>query len=40
VEAARRYIESYELISGSEFRITDEPILDRIERSLASLRNA
>ncbi|MFA7160396.1 MAG: phosphoribosylaminoimidazolesuccinocarboxamide synthase [Kiritimatiellia bacterium] len=34
VEAARRYIEAYETITGEEFKITDEPALVRMERNL------
>lgn len=34
VEAARRYIQAYELITGREFIAHDEPILDRIRRAL------
>ena len=36
VEAARRYIEAYERITGLDFEITDEPIHDRIQRALKS----
>jgi phosphoribosylaminoimidazole-succinocarboxamide synthase len=35
VEAAKRYIQAYELITGSEFVVSDEPIVDRIRRALA-----
>jgi len=34
VEAARRYIAAYETITGEEFKITDEPALERMERNL------
>jgi phosphoribosylaminoimidazole-succinocarboxamide synthase len=34
VEAARRYIEAYETITGEEFKITDEPAQVRIEANL------
>jgi len=34
IEAARRYIEAYETITGGEFKITDEPALERMERNL------
>jgi phosphoribosylaminoimidazole-succinocarboxamide synthase len=37
VEAARRYIEAYELITGLEFTVTDEPVSERVERALASV---
>jgi len=36
IAAAQRYIRAYELITGLEFEITDEPVAERIERSLAS----
>lgn len=36
IGAAQRYIRAYELVTGLEFEITDEPVADRIERSLAS----
>jgi phosphoribosylaminoimidazole-succinocarboxamide synthase len=35
VEAARRYIQAYELITGRTFEVTDEPVGDRIARALA-----
>jgi len=34
IEAARRYIEAYEAITGEEFKITDEPAISRMERNL------
>jgi len=34
VEAARRYIEAYETITGREFAITGEPARERMERNL------
>jgi len=34
MEAARRYIEAYETITGAEFKITDEPAISRMERNL------
>jgi phosphoribosylaminoimidazole-succinocarboxamide synthase len=34
VEAARRYIQSYETITGREFVVTDEPVQTRMERNL------
>ena len=34
IEATQRYIEAYELITGSSFNITDEPITDRIKQNL------
>jgi len=37
VEAAKRYIQAYELITGREFIITDEPIADRVKRVLAEV---
>ena len=35
IEAAKRYIQAYELITGSEFVVSEEPIAERMERSLA-----
>jgi phosphoribosylaminoimidazole-succinocarboxamide synthase len=37
VEAAKRYIQAYELITGQEFVVTDEPVKDRVKRALASV---
>ena len=34
IEAAKRYIQAYELITGQEFVVYDEPIQDRIKRNL------
>ena len=34
IEAARRYIEAYETITGEEFKITDEPAISRMEKNL------
>ena len=34
VEAARRYIQAYELITGQTFEVRDEPIGERIRKSL------
>lgn len=34
IEAARRYIEAYETITGEEFIVTDEPAHARMERNL------
>lgn len=34
VEAAQRYIQAYELITGKEFKATNEDILERIEKNL------
>jgi len=34
IEAARRYIEAYETITGREFSVTDEPARERMERNL------
>jgi phosphoribosylaminoimidazole-succinocarboxamide synthase len=34
VEAARRYIEVYETVTGMGFKVTAEPVLERIERNL------
>ncbi len=37
MEAARRYIKAYELITGKSFEVDDEPIRSRVERVLATL---
>ncbi len=37
VEAARRYVEACELITGRPFAVTDEPVADRVQRVLAGL---
>lgn len=34
IEAAKRYIQAYEVITGREFTVTDEPAAERIERNL------
>ncbi len=34
IEAAKRYIEAYETVTGESFKIYEEPILQRIERNL------
>jgi phosphoribosylaminoimidazole-succinocarboxamide synthase len=34
IEAAKRYIEAYEIITGEEFKITDEPSISRMEKNL------
>ncbi len=34
VEAARRYIEAFELVTGQQFTATNEDVLERIERNL------
>jgi len=34
IEAAKRYIEAYELITGLEFKVNAEPINDRIRKAL------
>lgn len=34
MEAAKRYIQAYEIITGLEFKATDEPVADRIEAAL------
>ena len=38
VEAARRYIEAYELVTGQEFVPHPEPIRERVEKALAALK--
>ena len=37
VEAARRYIQAYELITGREFTVDDQPVQDRVQAALAKL---
>ncbi len=37
IEAAKRYIQAYEQITGLEFQVTDEPVAERVTRALASL---
>ena len=34
VEAARRYIQAYETVTGQEFSVTDDPIAERIAKAL------
>ncbi|MFQ5796379.1 MAG: phosphoribosylaminoimidazolesuccinocarboxamide synthase, partial [Candidatus Bipolaricaulia bacterium] len=34
IELSHRYIKLYEMITGLEFRVTDEPILQRLEKNL------
>ncbi|MDO9542850.1 MAG: phosphoribosylaminoimidazolesuccinocarboxamide synthase [Kiritimatiellia bacterium] len=34
IEAAKRYIEAYETITGNEFEVTDEPVISRMEKNL------
>lgn len=34
MEAARRYIQAYEIITGLEFKVTDEPVAERIAAAL------
>lgn len=34
VEAAKRYIQAYELVSGCEFKVVDKPVKDRVESAL------
>ena len=36
VEAARRYIEAYELITGLEFKAVAGPIADRVRKALSA----
>ena len=37
LEAARRYIQAYEALTGLEFTATDEPIAERLEANLRRL---
>ncbi len=34
IEAAKRYIQAYETVTGQEFRVTDEPLAERITANL------
>jgi phosphoribosylaminoimidazole-succinocarboxamide synthase len=38
IEAAKRYIQAYEQITGLEFTVSDEPVSERVTRALASLK--
>ena len=38
VEAARRYIQAYETVTGQEFVVTDDPIEERIAKALESYK--
>ena len=40
IEAARRYIQVYELVTGSEFPVSDEPIRERVRRSALRQQDA
>ncbi len=37
VEAAKRYIQAYELITGQPFKVSDEPVGSRVSKALARL---
>jgi len=37
IEAAKRYIQAYELTTGLEFEISDEPVKERVRRALSEL---
>ena len=37
VEAAKRYIQAYEQITGRDFVVDDEPVSDRVSRVLQTL---
>ena len=37
IEAAKRYIRAYEMITGKEFVVDDEPVQERVARTLKSL---
>jgi len=37
VEAAKRYIQAYELITGQPFKVSDEPVRSRVAKALANL---
>lgn len=36
VEAAKRYIEAYEMITGLEFKVNDDPIRERVRKALGA----
>jgi phosphoribosylaminoimidazole-succinocarboxamide synthase len=38
IEAASRYIQAYELVTGGDFVVTDGPIKERVNRALSCLR--
>ena len=37
IEAAKRYIAAYEMVTGKEFKAKNEDVLERIEKSLKNL---
>jgi len=37
IEAAKRYIKAYELITGLEFVIDDQPVRERVQKALLAL---
>ncbi|OVE75911.1 phosphoribosylaminoimidazolesuccinocarboxamide synthase [bacterium E08(2017)] len=37
IEAAKRYIQAYELVTGQEFVVTDEPVRDRVAAALKKI---
>jgi phosphoribosylaminoimidazole-succinocarboxamide synthase len=37
IEAARRYVQAYELVSGRDFKLHTEPILDRVRSALRKI---
>jgi len=37
IEAARRYIQAYELVTGCEFKVIDAPIVDRMAKALRNI---
>ncbi len=37
IEAARRYIQAYELVTGGEFKVDDSPIRERLENALRKI---
>ncbi len=36
LEASRRYVEAYELVTGESFQVHDEPVMERIARALGA----
>jgi len=37
IEAAKRYIQAYELVTGEEFKVIDSPILERLDNALRKI---
>ena len=37
IEAAKRYIQAYELVTGQEFIVSDEPVAERVKNALSKI---